>query len=109
MNNETTVLTAAQVKVLADYPSVAEEYFTKPDMVTEGDAIELAYVFAQYKSTRVSDLNTVMDCTLAEGAARRLRRCQDEIGIHLVDTDKLEATERRMQRYAEVLKTQGSI
>ena len=42
MNNDTTVLTAAQVKVLADYPSVAEEYFTKPDTVTEGDAIELA-------------------------------------------------------------------
>ena len=107
MNNDTTVLTAAQVKVLADYPSVAEEYFTKPDTVTEGDAIELAYTFAEYKSMRVADLDTVMDCKLAEGAARRLRRCQDEIGIHLVDTDKLLATEKRMVRYAKVLASQA--
>jgi len=82
MNNETTVL-------------------------TEADAIELAYTFAEYKSTRVSDLNTVIDCTLAEGAARRLRRCQDEIGIHLVDTDKLLATEKRMARYSKVLASQA--
>ena len=77
------------------------------DSIKIDDAIELAYVFATYKSTRISDLDTVMDCTLAEGAARRLRRCQDEIGIHLVETDKLLATERRMARYANVLDSEA--
>ena len=107
MKNETTVLTAAQVKVLADYPNVAEEYFTKPDVVTEADAIELAYAFAIYRGVRVIDLDTPTDCQLAESAARRLRRTQDEVGIYLEDTDKLLRTEKRMVRYARVLASQA--
>ena len=79
------------------------------DVVTNDDAIELAYAFAIYRGMRVVDLETRMDCQLAEGAARRLRRTQEEVGIYLVDTHKLEATERRMQRYGNVLKTQGSV
>jgi hypothetical protein len=79
------------------------------DVITNDDAIELAYSFAIYKGVRVADLETRMDCQLAESAARRLRRTQEEVGIYLVETHKLEATERRMQRYADILKTQGSV
>ena len=76
------------------------------DSIKTADAIELAYAFAEYKSMRVIDLDTEMDCKLAEGAARRLRRCQEEVGVHLVDADKLLATEKHMVRYARVLASQ---
>jgi hypothetical protein len=76
------------------------------ESIKTADAIELAYAFAEYKSVRVIDLDSEMDCKLAEGATRRLRRCQDEVGVHLVDTDKLLATEKRMVRYAKVLASQ---
>ena len=79
------------------------------DVITNDDAIELAYAFAIYKAGRVSDLDTVVDCKLAESAARRLRKTQDEVGIYLVDTHKLEATERRMARYANILQEEGSV
>ena len=76
------------------------------ETIKTADAIELAYAFAAYKSMRVIDLDTEMDCKLAEGATRRLRRCQDAVGVHLVDTDKLLATEKRMSRYARVIASQ---
>jgi hypothetical protein len=76
------------------------------ESIKTADAIELAYAFAEYKSMRVIDLDSEMDCKLAGGATRRLRRCQDAVGVHLVDTDKLLATEKRMSRYARVIASQ---
>ena len=76
------------------------------DSIKTADAIELAYAFAEYKSMRVIDLDSEMDCKLAEGAARRLRRTQDEVGVYLVEHVKLLATEKRMVRYAKVLASQ---
>ena len=79
------------------------------ETIKTGDAIELAYAFASYKGMRVADLETRMDCQMAGSAARRLRKTQNELGIYLVGTHKLEATERRMARYGNVLKTHGSV
>ena len=83
------------------------EYDMNKSTIKTDDAIELAYAFATYKSVRVCDLDTVTDCRLAETATRILRKTQEEVGIYLVETDRLLATEARMVRYAKALSSRA--
>ena len=76
--------------------------------VTESNAVRLAHAFATYKSFRVMDLNSAMDCDLATAATTYLRRVQRDVGIELVEEEKLAATIRRMERYANTLDSQGA-
>ena len=78
------------------------------NMVTNDSAVRLAHAFATYKSFRVMDLNTGMDCDLAASACTYLKRIQRDVGIELVEEEKLDATIRRMRRTANVLETQGA-
>ena len=80
----------------------------KSNMVTNESAVRLAHAFATYKSFRVMDLNTAIDAFTAGSAATYLRHVQRDIGIELVTEEKLAATIRRMDRYANVLETQGA-
>ena len=78
------------------------------NMVTNDAAVRLAHAFATYKSFRVMDLNTGLDCDLAASATTYLKRIQRDVGIELVEEEKLDATIRRMKRTANVLDTQGA-
>ena len=73
------------------------------NMVTNESAVRLAHAFATYKSFRVMDLNTGMDCDLAASACTYLKRVQQDVGIELVEEEKLDATIRRMKRTANEL------
>jgi hypothetical protein len=79
---------------------------TNSNMVTNDAAVRLAHAFATYKSFRVMDLNNGMDCDLAASACTYLKRIQRDVGIELVEEEKLDATIRRMKRTANVLDTQ---
>jgi len=71
--------------------------------VTTGDAIKLAHAFATYRSYRVADLDTALDADLAISAATYLRRVQRDVGIEIVEENKLDATVRRLSNYANAV------
>jgi hypothetical protein len=78
------------------------------NMVTKTAAERLAIAYATYKSFRVMDLNSAMDCDLAAAATTYLKRVQRDVGIEIVEEERLDATIRRMKRTANVLDSQGA-
>jgi len=71
--------------------------------VTVEAATRLAHAFATYRSYRVFDLNTALDADLASSAATYLKRVQRDVGIEIVEEDKLDATVRRLSNYANAV------
>ena len=72
------------------------------DTINKTDARRLAVFYGLYKEIRAADLNSEEDTKYAISVARVLKGIQTDVGIELVETERLEKLLKSLTRMGNV-------